>query len=330
MTTTDEESKTVLITGGAGYIGSWVVRRQLAAGNRVVVYDNLMYGGKSLMGVLGHPQLRLIQGDIRDPAALSEAMRGVDNVVHLAAIVGEAACDKSPDDTKAINFGGTQNVASAARQNGVDRMIFFSTCSSYGVQDTSLLADENTQLNPVSLYAETKIDSEKYLQDSSDGKMSQTVFRPATVHGASARMRFDLIVNHFVRDAYANGKLMIFAPEMWRPLIWVGDTAKAIELALNAEDSVVRDQVFNLGASESNYRKGEIGEIIKDKFIPSLELEYRDTDSDTRSYRVDFSKIEDRLGFTSSKTLEQAISDVYQSLSTGMIQDPFHQEYRND
>ena len=119
-----------MITGGAGYIGSWVVRRQLAAGNRVVVYDNLMYGGKSLMGVLGHPNLQLIQGDVRDPAALAEAMRGVDNVVHLAAIVGEAACDKSPDDTQAINFGGTQNVAAAARQNDVQRMIFFSTCSS--------------------------------------------------------------------------------------------------------------------------------------------------------------------------------------------------------
>jgi len=319
-----------MITGGAGYIGSWVVRRQLAAGNRVVVYDNLMYGGKSLMGVLGHPDLQFIQGDVRDPVALAEAMRGVDNVVHLAAIVGEAACDKSPDDTRAINFGGTQNVAAAARQNDVQRMIFFSTCSSYGVQDTSQLADENTQLNPVSLYAETKIDSEKYLQDSSDGAMAHTIFRPATVHGASARMRFDLIVNHFVRDAYATGKLMIFAPEMWRPLIWVGDPAQAIELALTAEDEVIRDQVFNLGASESNYRKGEIGEIIKEKFIPSLELEYRDTDSDTRSYRVDFTKIRDRLGFTSSKTLEQAIGDVYVSLSSGMIQDPFDQEYRND
>lgn len=330
VTTTDKGQATVMITGGAGYIGSWVVKSQLAAGNRVVVYDNLMYGGKSLVGALGHPQLQIIQGDIRDQAALNDAMGGVDHVVHLAAIVGEAACDKSPDDTRAINFGGTQNVAQAARQNGVRRMVFFSTCSSYGVQDTSQLADENTELNPVSLYAETKIDSEKYLQDSSDGIMSQTIFRPATVHGASARMRFDLIVNHFVRDAYANGKLMIFAPEMWRPLIWVGDPAQAIELALSAEDEVVRDQVFNLGASESNYRKGEIGEIIKEKFIPHLELEYRDTDSDTRSYRVDFSKIKDRLGFTSSKTLEQAIGDVYQVLSTGMIKNPFDQEYRND
>ena len=330
MTTFGERKSTVMVTGGAGYIGSWVVRRQLAEGNRVVVYDNLMYGGKSLMGVLGHPNLQLVNGDVRDPAALAQAMRNVDNVVHLAAIVGEAACDKSPEETKAINFGGTQNVATAARQNGVQRLIFFSTCSSYGVQDTSQLADENTELNPVSLYAETKIDAEKFLLDSSDGVMSHTIFRPATVHGPSARMRFDLIVNHFVRDAYSTGKLMIFAPEMWRPLIWVGDPAQAIELALKAEDSIIRDEVFNLGDSESNYRKGEIGEIIKEKFIPSLELEYRNTDSDTRSYRVNFNKIKEQLGFSSSKTLEQAIGDVYQSLHTGMIQDPFHQEYRND
>jgi nucleoside-diphosphate-sugar epimerase len=267
---------------------------------------------------------------VRDPAALDAAVLDIDHVVHLAAIVGEAACDRSPDVTRAINFGGTQNVARAARQSGVERLIFFSTCSSYGVQDTTQLADEQTQLNPVSLYAETKIDAERFLLDTADGEMVHTIFRPATVHGPSARMRFDLIVNHFVRDAFATGKLTIYAPDMWRPLIWVGDPAKAIELALGAEESLVRDQVFNLGATDGNYRKGEIGEIIKNKFLPSLELGFTGSDRDTRSYRVDFSKIKERLGFQPSKTLEEAIGDVYQTLKSAIIADPFAPEYRND
>ena len=319
----------VLVTGGAGYVGSWVTRQLLAAGFRVTVFDNLMYGGKSLLGVLGHPNLQFIKGDIRDPNALDAAMTGVDRVVHLAAIVGEAACDKSPEVTKAINFTGAQNVARAARQNGAERLIFFSTCSSYGVQDTSVMADEQTQLNPVSVYAETKIDAERFLIDTSDGDTICTIFRPATVHGLSARMRFDLIVNHFVRDAFDSHKLSIYGPDLWRPLMWVGDAAKAVELALRADESVVRDQVFNLGGTEGNYRKGEIGEIIK-SFLPGLELEYSGTDQDLRSYRVDFSKIRDRLGFTPSKTLEEAIGDVHQMLRAGIIADAHSAEYRND
>jgi nucleoside-diphosphate-sugar epimerase len=326
----NDNQSTILITGGAGYIGSWVTRRLLASGNQVVVLDNMMYSGKSLLGVLGHPNLRIIKGDVRQQADVDSAMDGVDHVVHLAAIVGEAACDKDPDVTRAINFGGTQNVARSARSHDVQRMVFFSTCSSYGVQDTSVLADEETELNPVSLYAETKIDSEKFLLDTSDGNMLHTIFRPATVHGSSARMRFDLIVNHFVRDAYATGKLTIFAPDMWRPLVWVGDPAQAIELALNAEENLVRDEVFNLGGVDGNYTKGEIGEIIKRRVVPNLELEFSNNDPDLRSYRVDFNKIHDRLGFTSSKTLEQAIAEIHQTLETGMVEDPFAQEYRND
>ena len=327
--TREKNHSTVLVTGGAGYIGSWVTRRLLETDFRVVVFDSLMYGGKSLLGVLGHPHLGFVKGDVRDLAALDAAMQGIDHVVHLAAIVGEAACNKSPEVAKAVNFVGTQNVARAARQNGVRRFIFFSTCSSYGVQDTTQMADEQTQLNPVSLYAETKIDAEKFLLDTANGGMICTIFRPSTVHGPSARMRFDLIVNHFVRDAFTTHRLLIYGPNMWRPLMWVGDAGKAVEMALRADEPLVRSEVFNLGATEANYRKREIGEIIKTQFIPDLELDYGGTDQDLRSYRVDFSKIRDRLGFTLSKTLEKAIGDILQMLETGIIGDVHSSEYRN-
>ena len=328
-TTEESQQPTVLVTGGAGYIGSWVTRHLLEAGFHVVVFDNLMYGGKPLLSILGHPHLSFVKGDIRDLAALETAMKGVDHVAHLAAIVGEAACKKSPEVTKAINFTGTQNVARAAMHNGVQRFIFFSTCSSYGVQDTSQMANEQTQLNPVSLYAETKIDSEKFLLDTVNGDMFCTIFRPSTVHGPSARMRFDLIVNHFVRDAFTTHKLLIYGYKMWRPLMWVGEAGQAIKLALCADESLVRNEIFNLGATEANYRKSEIGEIIKNKYMPDLELSYGGTDQDVRSYRVDFSKIRERLGFTLSKSLDEAIGDILQLLEANIIDDSQSPEYQN-
>ena len=191
------------------------------------------------------------------------------------------------------------------------------------------MADEQTQLNPVSLYAETKIDAEKFLLDTANGDMICTVFRPSTVHGPSARMRFDLIVNHFVRDAFTNRRLLIYGRNTWRPLMWVGDPGKAVEMALRADETLVQNEIFNLGATEANYRKGEIGEIIKKQFIPDLELEYGGTDQDLRSYRVDFSKIENRFGFTLSKTLEEAIGDILQMLETGIVGDVHSSEYKN-
>lgn len=323
------ESERVLVIGGAGYIGSWVTRHLLAEEFKVTVFDNLTFGGRSLLGVLGHPRYTFIKGDIRDRQALATAMKGIDHVIHLAALVGEAACDLSPEVTVAINFEGTKNVVKAAVNQGVRRLIFFSTCSSYGVQDTDQMATEETRLNPVSLYARTKIDAEKFLLDTMKRDLSRTIFRPATVHGPSARMRFDLIVNHLVCDAVTKHRLSIYGPQMWRPLMWVGDAAKAVELALRAEHSAVRNEVFNVGATEANYRKGEIGEIVQKRAPTSMNLEYEGTDKDLRSYRVDFSKIKQRLGFTLSKTLDEAVADLFQLFAAGVIHDPDSSEYRN-
>ena len=321
--------KAVLVTGGAGYIGSWVTRQLLEAGFHVTVYDALLYGGKSLVGVLGHPRLRFIKGDVRDQQHLREAMHGVTDVVHLAAIVGEAACNKAPEDARAINCTGTQQVVHAAREQGVRRLIFFSTCSSYGVQETTQVAHEETQLNPVSLYAETKIDAERFLRDTvRDGDLCYTIFRPATVHGPSARMRFDLIVNHLTRDACLDRKVAIKGADMWRPLMWVGDAGRAIVATVHAEERVIRNQVFTLGGTDANYRKREIGEILKAR-LPDLDLTCSASDADVRSYRVDFSKIRTRLGFTLSKPLDAAIGDILQLLETGIVEDSHSVEFQN-
>jgi len=327
----DEKTQTVLITGGAGYIGSWVTQRFLGLGYKVVVFDKLLFGSRPVLSFLGHPNYKFIQGDIRNPAEIDAAMKGVDHVAHLAAIVGEAACNKDPDAAKSINMDGTAQVARAAKKNNIRRMICFSTCSSYGVQDTSQMATEETPTNPVSLYAESKIFAEKIFFDEigSNNDMACAVFRPSTVHGASPRMRFDLMVNHFVKDAIYKKKLGISGTEMWRPLMWVGDAGKAIALAFNADTTAIRNQVFNLGGVEGNYRKREIGEIIKQKYMPELQLDFGFSDPDVRSYRVDFTKINKHLGFTLSKDLDQAIGDLFQLFKYEIITDPANPVYHN-
>lgn len=313
-------NKTVLVTGGVGYIGSWVTRHLLGAGFNVIVFDYLGFGSEPLLSIIGHPRFKFIRGDIRNLDELDVAMKGVDFVAHLAAIVGEAACNKDPDGSKKINMDGTVNVARMAKKNNVQRMVFFSTCSSYGVQDTSILANEETPVNPVSLYAETKIYAEKLIADELfQSNVSWCIFRPSTVHGPSARMRFDLIVNHFVKDAFKTGRLNIQGPDLWRPLMWVGEAGKAIELAFKADKSVMDSQIFNLGGVNGNYRKREIGEIIKNKYMPELQLEIGHSDPDLRSYCVDFSKINTKLGFALSKTLDEAIGDLFQLLRLKII-----------
>lgn len=324
------QNETVLVTGGAGYIGSWVVSRLLGEGYRVISFDCLKFGGRSLLGVVGHPRFTFVRGDIRNAAEVKAVMKNVDYVAHLAALVGEAACKSEPEATKQINVEGTRIVTKTAVELGVRKIVCFSTCSSYGVQDTTRMANEQATLNPVSLYAETKIAGEKILFDACAGRdIAGTILRPSTVHGPSARMRFDLMVNHFVRDAFVTGKLTILGPDMWRPLMWVGDAGKAILAVFRAEPKLVRNEVFNLGGVEGNYRKREIGDIIKRDFLPKLDLVIGQSDPDLRSYRVDFTKIESKLGFKLSKTLQEAIGDLCQMHRDGIIDDPSSALYQN-
>lgn len=323
------DRKKVLVTGGAGYIGSTLVRHLLVNKYDVVVFDNLLQGGDGVLSFLGCPSYKFIKGDIRNISEVKEALNDVDYVVHLAAIVGEPACRKYPEEAKAINLDGTRNVFDAAKTQGAKRFIFFSTCSSYGVKGSDALADENTLLNPVSLYAETKIEMEKYIVDNINNNMSYTIMRPSTVHGPSPRMRFDLIVNHFVKDAVLNKSLKIFGGNLWRPLIWVGDAARVVEIVLKADKLLVGNQIFNMGNIEANYRKSKIAEIIKYKYIPDLELEYEGEDQDLRSYRVDFSKIEKTLNFKLSKILSEAIYELIRLVDERIVIGINNKKYGN-
>jgi nucleoside-diphosphate-sugar epimerase len=321
--------KKVLITGGGGYVGSATTRHLLSLNYEVFVIDNLLQGSEGVTCFMGYPTYKFIKGDINDYSLVEELIKKVDYVVHLAAIVGEGACKKEPDLTRKTNIDGTKKLIDLCSKNKIERFIFFSTCSSYGVQDTSKMADEETQLNPVSLYAESKISMEEYLKKNYDPELSFTILRPSTVHGLAPRMRFDLIVNHLCKDAILYDKLEIFGGNLWRPLMWVGEVGRIVDIILKSESKLIKNEIFNLGNTNANMKKREIAEIIKNKFLPNVNLEYSGEDQDLRSYKVDFTKIETKLNFKLEKSIEEAIDELLLSLKNKMYSDPENKKYRN-
>ena len=324
-----EKKLKVLVTGGAGYVGSASVRHLLAKNYEVYVIDNLLQGSEGVKCFIGYSGYHFIKGDINDEKLLSQIIKKVDFVVHLAAIVGEGACKKDPDLTKKTNIEASKKIINLSSEYRIKRLIFFSTCSSYGVQDTNIMATENSPLNPVSLYAESKISMEDYLAKNYDTNLAYTILRPSTVHGIAPRMRFDLIVNHFCKDAIKNNELDIFGGEMWRPLMWVGEVGRVVDIILQSKEEFIKNQIFNLGNTNANRKKKEIAEIIKKDFLPGIKLNYSGKDKYLRSYRVDFSKIEKKLNFKLEKSLEDAIEELIFSLKNKLYLDPDNSIYKN-
>src|SRR5208283_3524385 len=202
----------ILVTGGAGYLGSTLVPLLLADGHRVRVLDILLHGGESTLGVWSHPSFEFVRGDICNRAELQSAVAGMDAVVHLAAIVGDPACSRQTDLARAVNLQASVALIEESERAGVPRFLFASTCSNYGkMKDANKYVDEETELSPVSLYAETKVAVEKaLLQSGGNGRWCPTPMRFATLFGVSPRMRFDLTVNEFTMEMLTNKHLKVF------------------------------------------------------------------------------------------------------------------------
>ncbi len=320
----------VLVTGGAGYIGSVLVRQLLSKGYKVRAFDSLKFGGDALYDVMLNEHFEFMLGDIRNAEAVEKALEGIDAIAHLAAIVGDPACKKYSDEAKETNWKGSVALFEAAEKAGVKRFVFASTCSNYGkMPDPDSFVTETSALNPVSLYAELKVKFEKYLlEERRDSKICSTALRFSTVYGFSPRIRFDLTVNEFTRNAAINGEQEIWGAQFWRPYCHVDDLARAVILVLESPEATVRANVYNVGSTEENYNKGMIIEEVC-KVVPNVKVHFVESSEDPRDYRVNFDKIKNELGYTITKKVPQGVKEIYTLLKTGVVTDSFSQKFRN-
>ena len=321
--------KKILVTGGAGYIGSVVVRQLLDKGYFVRVIDSLKWGGDPLFDVMQDPNFEFLKGDVRDKNDIEKSVEGIDGIIHLAAIVGDPACRKFSEEAKETNWEGSINLFEAAEKAKVDRFIFASTCSNYGkMADSSGYVNENSDLNPVSLYAELKVKFENYIMNKrKDTNMCSTSLRYSTVYGFSPRIRFDLTVNEFTRNMVMERFQEIWGEQFWRPYCHVDDLSGAAILVLESPKDKVRANVFGVGDTRENYQKGTIIREIQ-KLVDG-EVKYVAKDEDPRDYRVDFNKIKKELGVKITKTVPDGIREIKKVVEAGIIQDPYSQKFRN-
>jgi len=307
----------VLVTGGAGYVGSRLVADLVGAGADVRVFDRLLYGGEALLPFFGHERFRFIAGDVRDSAALRQAMRGVDAVVHLAAIVGEQACTLDDASAVAINRDAALASLRLAEELAVDRFIFLSTCSNYGISDPESFADEDTALNPLSLYARTKVEVEHACLGH-DGRLAVTVLRLGTICGLSGRMRFDLLISEMASAAACGRPIEIYKPAAWRPFLHVADAARAVRHVLAVERRRVAGRVFNVVGG--NYQKRMLLDMVLRHF-PGTKSTISDARPDNRDYRVSGARIERELGFTPAHGIEDAFVETAAAVKAGIFHD---------
>ena len=329
------EPRHILITGGAGYIGSLLTSELLRANYQVTVLDDLLFGGESLLGFLHHPNFHFVKTDVTDPRAIRDNVRGEwpipYAIVHLAAIVGFPACQAVGEQVAwKYNVESTKTVFGQAADLGVERCVFASTYSNYGLSTDGKPVTEESPLNPQSLYAETKIAAEEFLLGQKDAPTAPLSFRFATLYGISPRTRFDLIVNQFVLEAFTKRELIIYQRGYSRSFVHVRDTVRGIILGLEAPEEKVRGQVFNLGTPEGNYTKDEIVSLVL-KRMPETEVRYKDLTfgGDMRDITVSFKKIREVLGFETTLTVDDGVREVLHALKSGIIRDPNDEKYRN-
>lgn len=322
----EQQHRNILVTGGAGYIGSNIVRILLDQGHSVRILDNFIYGRQGIAKLRGNPNLEIVEGDIRDQRIVARAVEGMDDIAHMASLVGQPACNLDPDTTYAINTNGTRNIVEAAKATGVKRLVFSSTCSVYGHQD-----GEMTEKSPPSTsddpYAESKRQAEEIVLAAANG-LSPRVVRLGTVYGKAPRMRFDLVVNLLSGLAVRRREFTVMGGDAWRPFVHVWDVGRAVVTVLQAPDDKAHKEVFNVGDSRDNRTINHIAELIA-REMPETTIKHDNDNGDSRNYFVAFKKIRDLLGFSHSIELYRGVNDIISYLRRRPEIDPLAPIYSN-
>jgi nucleoside-diphosphate-sugar epimerase len=321
-----DNKRKVLVIGGAGYIGSALLKKLLDSGYHVRLLDLMIFGDDPIRAVIDHPNLEIRRGDFRHVEQVAQALQGVDSVVHLGAIVGDPACNLDEELTIEVNLTATRMIAELAKAAGVERMLFASTCSVYGATEETL--DERSISKPISLYGHTKLASERVLLSMASDTFAPTILRFATIYGLSGRTRFDLVVNLLTAKAKIEGKITVFGGDQWRPFVHVDDAALAVATALAAPREIVANQIFNVGSNDQNYTIQQIGELVHD-VVFSAEMIINTDDTDKRNYRVNFNKIRNLLNFHPQWTVPQGIQQVLDAIANGEVSDYSDSRYSN-
>ena len=318
--------KNVLLIGGAGYIGSALLPLLLDAGYKVRLLDSFVYGEEPIADWIHHRNLEIFRADFRQVDKVVEAMQGMGTVIHLGAIVGDPACALNEELTIEVNLVATRMIAEVAKGAGVSRFVFASTCSVYGVSNE--LLDEKSHLNPVSLYARSKIACEQVLLGLKDDGFRPVVLRFGTIYGLSGRTRFDLVVNLLAARALVDGAMTVYGSDQWRPFVHVEDAARAVLMATEASMAEVSKMIFNVGSDEQNHTLGQVGTLILEK-VPSARLNFINENVDRRNYRVNFRRIRETLGFLPMWSLSEGVDQVLNAIRSGAVPDYRIPKYSN-
>ncbi len=318
-------SKRILVTGGGGYVGSRLIRSLLGRGDKTVILDLMLFGEDHLADLIQNPNVKIIRGDIRNDVLLKKALKDVDMVVHLAGLSNDPQCELDPRQSWQVNLEAPILLAELAREAGVGRFIYACSTSVYGKFDTGE-ATEDTPVKPLSLYAELKVAVESVILKRNREHFDVVSLRPATLCGYSPRMRFDLALNTFAKQAWFDGEITVHGGSQMRPCLTVDNMVHAYECVLDADSKDVAGCVYNV--TQDNYTVMELAYLARDTVRPEARIRVTDH-VDPRSYRVNSSRIREKLGFEPKQTLTEALLELRKVFESGEITDPDAPIYRN-
>ena len=293
----------ILITGGAGYLGSKLTETLLSQGHNVIIYDNLFFGSKGVVPFLDNPKYKFIKSTIKNFGLIETVIKEVEYIIHLAAIVGEPSCKQYESSVYGVNTGATNWISECAYNYDIP-LLFLSTCSNYGKTDK--VVTEDSPLDPLGLYADSKIQAEKVVLEN-----EYLVLRMSTLFGVSYRVRYDITINDFVYQYYRDKLLKVYGEDTWRPYLHIED---ACNMIVQSMDKDLRG-VYNVGFNDLNYQKKEIVNTIVD-YLGEGKLEYVKFD-DPRNYKVNFDKIQKELSYQYQFSLEDGIRELYEKIQLG-------------